>query len=76
MSSYAPLLAKEGHTQWTPDMIYFNNKEVKPTVGYFVQKLCGNYSGDEYMTSTLSVNEGRKGVRERLAVSTVRDSKN
>ena len=75
MSSYAPLLAKEGHTQWTPDMIYFNNKEVKPTVGYFVQKLCGNYSGDEYMTSTLSVNEGRKGVRERLAVSTVRDSK-
>lgn len=75
MSSYAPLLAKEGHTQWNPDMIYFNNKEVKPTVGYFVQKLCGNYSGDEYMTSTLSVNEGRKGVRERLAVSTVRDSK-
>ncbi len=75
MSSYAPLLAKEGHTQWTPDMIYFNNKEVKPTVGYFVQKLCGNYSGDVYMASTLSVDEGRKGVRERLAVSTVRDSK-
>lgn len=75
MSSYAPLLAKEGHTQWNPDMIYFNNKEVKPTVGYFVQKLCGNYSGDEYMASTLSVNENRKGVRERLAVSTVRDSK-
>lgn len=75
MSSYAPLMAKEGHTQWNPDMIYFNNKEVKPTVGYFVQKLCGNYSGDEYIASTLSVNEGRKGVRERLAVSTVRDSK-
>ena len=75
MSSYAPLLAKEHHTQWNPDMIYFNNKEVKPTVGYYVQKLCGNYCGDEYIESTLSVNEGRKGVRERLAVSTVRDSK-
>lgn len=75
MSSYAPLLAKEHHTQWSPDMIYFNNKEVKPTVGYFVQKMCGNSAGDEYLESTLSVNEPRKGVRERLAVSTVRDSK-
>ncbi len=75
MSSYAPLLAKEGHVSWSPDMIYFNNKEVKRTVGYYVQQLCGNYSGDEYIESTLSVNEGRKGVRERLAVSTVRDSK-
>ena len=75
MSSYAPLVAKEGHTQWSPDMIYFNNTEVKPTVGYYVQKLCGNYSGDEYIVSDLTVNEGRKGVRERLAVSTVRDTK-
>ncbi len=74
MSSYAPLLAKERHTQWSPDMIYFNNTEVKPTVGYHVHKLCGNHSGDEYIETTLSVNERRKGVRERLAVSTVRDS--
>ncbi|WP_300792229.1 alpha-L-arabinofuranosidase C-terminal domain-containing protein [uncultured Bacteroides sp.] len=75
MSSYAPLLAKEGHINWSPDMIYFNNNEVKLTVGYHVQKLCGNYCGDEYIGSSLSVNESRKGVRERLAVSTVRDSK-
>ena len=75
MSSYAPLLAKEGHTQWNPDMIYFNNKEVKPTVGYYVQKLCGNSSGDEYIETQLTVNERRKGVRERLAASTVCDSK-
>ena len=75
MSSYAPLLAKEGHINWSPDMIYFNNNDVKLTVGYHVQKLCGNYCGDEYIGSSLSVNESRKGVRERLAVSTVRDSK-
>ena len=25
MSSYAPLLSKEGHTSWNPDLIYFNN---------------------------------------------------
>ena len=75
MSSYAPLLAKEGHINWSPDMIYFNNNEIKLTVGYYVQKLCSNYCGDEYINSSLTVNEGRKGLRERLAVSTVRDSK-
>ena len=74
MSSYAPLLAKERHTQWNPDMIYFNNREVKSTVGYHVQKLCGNASGNEYMATSLTVSEGRKGVRERLAASAVRDT--
>ena len=74
MSSYAPLLAKDGHTQWNPDMIYFNNTEVKPTVGYFAQKMCGNSQGDRYLPSTLTVNTRQGGVRERLAVSTVRNS--
>ena len=73
MSSYAPLLAKDSHTQWNPDMIYFNNNEVKPTVGYFVQKMCGQSQGNEYLTSTLTLNSNKQGVRERLAVSTVRD---
>jgi len=75
MSSYAPLLAKDGHTQWNPDMIYFNNSEVKPTVGYFAQVMCGNSQGDQYLPSTLSVNSNKAGIRERLAVSTVRDTK-
>lgn len=75
MSSYAPLLAKENHTQWNPDMIYFSNTEVRPTVGYYVQQMCGNHAGDEYIGSSFTVNEARSGVRERLAVSTVRDSR-
>ncbi|MBR1789646.1 MAG: alpha-L-arabinofuranosidase [Bacteroidaceae bacterium] len=75
MSSYAPLLAKEGHTQWNPDMIYFNNTEVKPTVGYFAQRMCGQSQGNQYLASTLTVNSNKQGVRERLAVSSVRDSK-
>ena len=74
MSSYAPLLAKEGHTQWNPDMIYFNNTEVKPTVGYYAQMMCGQSQGNEYLPSSLTVNSNQRGVRERLAVSTVRDS--
>ena len=54
MSSYAPLLAKEGHTQWNPDLIYFNNTEVKPTPNYWVQQMCGQNAGDEYIYSQLT----------------------
>ncbi len=53
MSSYAPLLAKEGHTSWNPDLIYFNNKEVKPTANYFVQRTYGQNAGDKYVYSDL-----------------------
>ncbi len=76
MSSYAPLLAKEGHTQWNPDLIYFNNTEVKPTVGYYVQQLCGQNSGDEYIPVDITVSERRQEVQQRIAVSYVRDNQN
>jgi hypothetical protein len=47
MASYVPLLAKEGHTQWNTDLIFFNNTEVKPTVNYYVQQLFGQNAGDQ-----------------------------
>lgn len=75
MASYAPLLAKEGHTQWNPDLIYFNNTEVKPTVGYYVQQLCGQNSGNEYLPATVSFSEKRDDIKKRVAVSVVRDGK-
>lgn len=73
MTSYAPLLAKEGHTQWNPDLIYFNNTEVKPTVGYYVQQLFGQNAGDEYVFSKLSFSNTREDVRCRVVQSVVRD---
>lgn len=75
MTSYAPLLAKEGHTQWNPDLIYFNNTEVKPTVGYYIQKLYGQHAGDEYLTSKIELSDNRDAVQMRIAKSIVRDSK-
>jgi alpha-L-arabinofuranosidase len=75
MTSYAPLLAKEGHTQWNPDLIYFNNTEVKPTVGYYVQQLCGQNSGDEYIPARIDLSNSREDVRKRIACSIVRDTK-
>ncbi|MFC1225196.1 alpha-L-arabinofuranosidase C-terminal domain-containing protein [Pedobacter sp. BG31] len=75
MASYAPLLAKEGHTQWDPDLIYFNNTEVKPTIGYFVQQLYGQNAGDEYIPSTVVLSSNQENVRKRIACSMVKDAK-
>ncbi|WP_238480279.1 alpha-L-arabinofuranosidase C-terminal domain-containing protein [Mangrovibacterium lignilyticum] len=75
MTSYAPLLAKHGHTQWNPDLIYFNNTEVFPTVDYYVQKLFGQNAGDEYIASQVSLSESKKEMTKRVASSLVRDSK-
>lgn len=74
MTSYAPLLAKEGHTQWNPDLIYFNNTEVKPTVGYYVQQLYGQNAGDTYLPSRIELSNQPVGVSKRVAVSVVRDT--
>ncbi len=75
LTSYAPLLAKEGYTQWNPDLIYFNNTEVKPTVGYYVQQLYGHNSGDIYLPSRMALSNNQEDVSKRIAVSVVQDSK-
>ncbi len=74
MTSYAPLLAKEGHTQWNPDLIYFNNTEVKPTVGYYTQQMYGQNAGDEYIASTVKLDNRQDNVKKRIGVSAVKDN--
>jgi len=69
-ASYAPLLARRGHTQWHPDLIYFDTTAVYPTINYQVQRLFGNNAGDTLLPALL---EGvPAGVR--LTCSVVRDS--
>lgn len=70
-ASYAPLLSRRGHTQWTPDMIYFNGTEIFPSLNYTVQRLFGSNHGDAFVSTTVS--QGATGAR--LATSSVRDSK-
>jgi alpha-L-arabinofuranosidase len=74
MTSYAPLLAKEKHTQWNTDLIYFNNTEVKPTVNYEVQKLFGNNSGNEYLPTAVKLSSNDEAVNKRFGISVVRDT--
>jgi hypothetical protein len=38
LASFAPLLARRGHIQWHPDLIYFDKTAVYPTVNYYVQQ--------------------------------------
>ena len=68
-ASYAPLLSRRGHTQWIPDMIYFDSTHVYKSANYYVQQLFGQNGGDQYLESKLE-----KAGATRLAVSTVRDS--
>ncbi len=75
MTSYAPLLAKDNHTQWRPDLIYFNNTEVRPTVDYYVQQLYGQNSGYRYVTSEIALDNDDEAVAKRIGVSVVTDSK-
>lgn len=53
MASYAPLLGKVGQTQWDPDLIYFDNQQVFPTISYEVQKLFAEARGDQLLASEL-----------------------
>ncbi len=72
MTSFAPLLAREHHTQWNPDMIYFNNSEVKLTVDYYVQKMYGNNCGEEYIPGHLKLSTGDQSAVKRVAYSVVK----
>ena len=39
MTCYAPLLARIGYAQWSPDLIWFDEKAVYRTPSYYVQQL-------------------------------------
>lgn len=71
MASYAPLLANENHTSWNPDLIYFTNTKVVPTVNYYVQQLFSSNEGDRYYFNVVSFEKNDSTV----AASCVRDSK-
>lgn len=87
MTSYAPMLCKDGHSNWNPDMIYFSNTTVRPTLAYDVQRLFSNYSGDRWVFSEFSAlsetsehsdsseTSRLSALKYRLGASVVRDSK-
>ena len=79
MTSYAPLLCKEGHHNWDPNMIYFTNTSVRTTPAYEVQRLFSVNGGDRLVSSDLVVSSSGEGadagLSRRVGASLVRDSK-
>jgi alpha-L-arabinofuranosidase len=90
MTSYAPMLSKDGHSNWNPDMIYFSNTEVRTTPAYEVQRLFSVYGGDTYINGQLTIHNSQLTIdnslqakrasssaqfAHRLGASVVRDSK-
>ncbi|MDD4992603.1 MAG: alpha-L-arabinofuranosidase C-terminal domain-containing protein [Paludibacter sp.] len=73
LASYAPLLAKAGHTQWNPDMIYFNNTSIYKTPNYYAQQLFSVNHGDSYYQNVIAPVTSR--ADSTMAYSCVRDSK-
>ena len=72
MASYAPLLCKDGYSNWNPDMIYFNNNKVRETESYKMQKMFSVYGGDIYVDSQLDIPEV---LKRYVGVSVVKNSK-
>jgi alpha-L-arabinofuranosidase len=89
MTSYAPMLCKDGHSNWNPDMIYFSNTAIRTTPAYEIQRLFSVYSGDRYVSSQLAIHSSQVAdgadsqetgtadsrLSRRLGASLVRDSK-
>lgn len=70
MASYAPLLGRIGHTDWNPNLIYFDKTGVYPTVNYYVQKLFSLNAGNHYYSHVISFDR----TDSTLAASCVTDS--
>jgi alpha-N-arabinofuranosidase len=72
LASYAPLLGKRGRTQWNPDLIYFTNTTVRPTINYHVQQMFSANSGDHYLPAELGT--ANDEASRNIQASCVRDS--
>lgn len=74
MTSYAPLFANYGHTQWNPNLIGYNQIESYGSTSYHVQSLFANNVGDHvvpvaasagglYCSATVDSKTGRVYVK-------------
>ncbi|HIW57373.1 MAG TPA: carbohydrate binding domain-containing protein [Firmicutes bacterium] len=60
MASYAPLFARVGYTQWSPDLIWFDDKTSYVTPSYYTQYMYANNTGDYVLKSEIEPKRGHK----------------
>jgi alpha-N-arabinofuranosidase len=74
LSSYAPLFAHIDAWQWTPDLIWFDNRRLFGTPSYHVQALFSRHRGEVVLPFKLSDSGRPAGGRPRLYVSATHDA--
>ena len=72
MKSYAPLFARLGYTQWSPDLIWFNGKTAYGSPSYYVQLLYSLYTGDYSLKAAADEKKIYVSATEREAFTYVK----
>lgn len=73
LASYAPLFARVGYTQWSPDMIWFDGASCYGSPSYYVQKMYSRNMGNAVLDTCGGEKEARKqGIYYSVSLS--RDS--
>lgn len=60
LASYAPLFARIGYTQWSPDLIWFDDMSSYGTPNFYVQKLYSCYTGIYTIESKMPCGEEKQ----------------
>jgi alpha-L-arabinofuranosidase len=73
LASYAPLFARMGYTQWSPDLIWFDGEDSYVTPSYYVQQLYSRYRGERTLETDFGW-DGETEKKEKLYASAVQDA--
>ncbi|MDO4171272.1 MAG: alpha-L-arabinofuranosidase C-terminal domain-containing protein [Prevotellaceae bacterium] len=68
MTSYAPLFARKGATNWNPDLIYFDNERPYLTCSYYVQQMFGQSAGDYFYGDCVKFDGEKTNMQEQSVV--------
>jgi alpha-L-arabinofuranosidase len=72
LASYAPLFARMGYTQWSPDLIWFDGKRSYATPSYYVQQLYSRFRGSKVLKAELDY-DGKNEADEKIFASVTED---
>lgn len=62
MSCYAPLFARVGYTQWSPDLIWFDDVSSYGSPSYYAQKMNSNNLGDYNVKTAVEEGSVENGI--------------
>lgn len=70
MAAYAPLFGNLHQSQWSPDLIWFNNSMAFGSINYYVQKLFAENKGDVIVESKLDGNLQANVIHGKIGLGT------